>query len=95
MIFSDMHNQVTMNEWYQSNYWKAKNPENGRLYSVLIENDLFNGWHVYRQWWSIRRKAAGKKHHFFESYEEANKLFQSLIHRKTKRGYKDKMANIS
>jgi predicted DNA-binding WGR domain protein len=67
--------------------WEAENPENHRRYKLLLENDLFNGWHVYRYWWSRRRQRAGSKHHYYETQAEAEVLFEQLIKRKSKRGY--------
>ena len=67
--------------------WEAENPENHRRYKLLLENDLLNGWHVYRYWWSKRRLRAGSKHHYFETQAEAELLFEQMIKRKLKRGY--------
>jgi len=66
---------------------RFENRDKQRYYRLIISQDLFGDWVVTRVWGGIGKATGRIFHSSCSSYDEAVKLFESLLKTRIKRGY--------
>jgi hypothetical protein len=73
---------------YYMEQWKVQRWKKGdRYYRCCLCQDLFGKWLVVTEWGGVLVGHRGLKEAICSTYEEALTHFESVVKRRTKRGY--------
>ncbi len=58
-----------------------------RGYMLMLDQDLFGAYILYRHWWGLRNRRGGTKRQVFFDQDTATREFQRVQRTRLRRGY--------